>query len=139
MFFFVSDASLSFLPHEPLDSFNLEDDLSATCVFFQDAAPCQYNEITIKFNTVPFKTIRFHVAVNEVTCEDIKMWFPLTNKYNHECESGTVQISGSSRICSYFCQCQTYHGLGSGGCNTFTLLMIKMGSVCDISVKSHLF
>ena len=139
MFFFVSDASLSFLPHEPLDSFNLEDVLSTTCVSFPDAAPCQYNEIKIKFNTVPFKTIRFHVALNEVTCEDIKMWFPLTNKYNRECESGTVQISGSSRICSYFCQCQTYHGFGLGGCNTFTLLMIKMGSVCDISAKSHLF
>ena len=139
MSFFVSDANLSFLPHEPLDSINLEDDLSATCVSFPDAAPCQYNEIKIKFNTVPFKTISFHVAVNEVTCEDMKMWFPLTNKYNRECESGTVQISGSSRICSYFCQCQTYHGSGSGGCNTFTLLMIKMGSVCDISVKNHLF
>ena len=81
----------------------------------------------------------FNVAVNERVCEDIKMWFPVTDdpKY-HECESGTEQISGSSRICSYSCQCQKYHGSGSGGCNTFTLHMMKMGSVCDISVNNHI-
>ena len=138
MSFFVSDASLSFLPREPLDSINLEDDLSDTCVSFLNTAPW-YNEI--KFNTPPFRAITFHAAVKEVICEDIKMWFPLTHdpKYSHECESGTEQISGSSRICSYSCQCQKYHGSGSGGCNKFTLLMMKMGSVCDISVESHLF
>ena len=142
MSFFVSDASLSFSPHDPLNSINLKDDLSDTCVSFIDTAPW-YNEIKIRFNTVPFKSIMFHVAVNEAICEDIKMWFPLTYdpNYSHECEPGTVQITGSSRICSYSCQCQKYHGSGSGGCNTFTLTlhMMKMGSVCDISVKSHLF
>ena len=140
MCFFVSDADLSFLPREPLDSINLEDDLSATCVSFPDTAPW-YNEIKIEFNTPPFKAITFHAAVKEAICEDIKMWFPLTSdpKYSHECESGTVQISGSNRICSYSCQCQKYHGSGSGGCKKFTLHMMKMVSVCDISVESHLF
>ena len=130
---------MTFLPFEPLDSSHLQDDLSATCVLFEWFP--RYKEIKIKFNTVPFKTIRFHVDVNEVTCEDIKMWFPVSNdpKYNRECESGTVQISGSSRICSYSCQCQKYHGSGSGGCNTFILHMMKMGSVCDISVNSFTF
>ena len=99
-----------------------------------------YNEIKIEFKTPSFKTITFHVAVNEMICEDIKMWFPVTDDptYNHECESGTVQITESSRICSYSCQCQTYHGSGSGGCNTFALHLMKIASVCDISVENYI-
>ena len=138
-FLFVLDATLSFFPNQLLDSTNLDDNSSATCVSFTDTAPW-YNEIKTEFHTVPFHSITFHVDVNEAICEDIKMWFPLTHdpNYSHECESGTVQTTKSSRICSYSCQCQKYHGSGSG-CNIFTLHMMKMGSVCDISVHSFTF